>query len=46
MTDRERILLSTLRGIQALAYDDRQPARQILDRIRLTCHQTLTEIAK
>jgi len=38
---KEQILLSVVKGIQSLAYDSRSPARNVLDRIRITCKQTL-----
>jgi len=44
MTEKERILLTTLKGIQALAYDNSMPAKHVLDRIRITCFQTLQKV--
>lgn len=41
MTEKERILFAAVKGIQALAYDNSKSAKMILDRIRITCHQTL-----
>jgi hypothetical protein len=41
---KEQILLSAIRGIQALAYDTRAPAGKLLDRIRMTCHQVLIKV--
>lgn len=37
----EQILKTALKGIQALAYTDNRPVREIMDRIRITCKQTL-----
>jgi len=45
MPSKEEKLIAVIKGIKALAYNDAMPARQILDRIRITCHQTLNEVA-